>query len=118
MNIKWASVGDTYDDTYVLRLFFNIFLSKKLKLYCCFIDYTKAIDSVWRDDLCLKLVKSGIEKKLFHIMKNMYLEMKSCVFLNGTNFLCFTQHEGIKQGENLLPFLFSLIINHNEVFVL
>ena len=49
----------TLDHPYVLRLICDLFLSKNLKLYCCFIDYAKAFDSVWRDGLWLKLLKSG-----------------------------------------------------------
>ena len=47
-------------------------------------------------------------------MKNMYLGIKSCVFLNETYFPCPTHHEGIGQGEVISPFLFSLFINHIE----
>ena len=66
----------------------------------------------------LKLSKSGIEGKLFIIIKNMYSGIKSCIFLIGKNFPYFTPHEGIRQGENLSPFLFSLFINDIALFVL
>ena len=82
--------------------------------YCTLIDYIKVLDSVWRDGFWLKLLKSGKEGKLFNVMKNMYSGIKSCVFLNGKNSPYCTPlspHEGIRQGENLSPFLFSLCNN-------
>ena len=75
MKIKWASVWAVVrwiTHNYVLRLICDLFLSKNMKLYCCFIEYVKAFDSVWRDGFLLKLLKSGIEGERFNIMKNMY----------------------------------------------
>ena len=106
------------DHTYALRLICNLFLSKNLKLSCCFTNYAKAFDSVWGDGLLLKLLKSGIEGIFFNIMKNMYSGIRSRVFLNGENFAYLTPHEGIRQGKTFSPFLFSLFINYIEKFVL
>ena len=41
----------------------------KNKLYCCFVDYKKAFDSVPRIDLWYKLLACGINGKILNIIK-------------------------------------------------
>ena len=64
----------------VLSPFFTLpgLIEKKSKLYCCFVDFTKSFDSVWRDNLWQKHLTNGVQGKTFDI-KNMYNEIKSCV---------------------------------------
>ena len=102
----------------------HIFLLKNLidlcvkndnqKLYCAFIDYKKAFDTVWRSALWHKLVKSGITGKLYDVIVNMYSNIKSCVSINGHLSDYFVSVNGVRQGENLSPFLFALFINDIE----
>ena len=56
-------------------------LSSKKKLYCCFVNYRKAFDSVNRYKLLVlfKLARSGITGKLYGIIKSMYESLKSSV---------------------------------------
>ena len=56
---------------------------KKKKLFCAFVDFRKAFDSVWRSGLWRKLLDSGIDGKLLRIIVNMYKGIKSCISLNG-----------------------------------
>ena len=42
------------------------------KLYTCFIDFSKAFDTVWRDALFYKLLKMGIGGPFAKLLKNMY----------------------------------------------
>ena len=53
------------------------------KLYCAFVDYKKAFDTVWRSALWHKMRKSGITGKLLNVIINMYNNIKSCVSLDG-----------------------------------
>jgi hypothetical protein len=52
-------------------------LSKSLRqgkrLYCCFIDYVKAFDSVSHFKLWLKLAKCGVTGKLLNLIKSTLL---------------------------------------------
>uniref|UniRef100_A0A8C5FEN0 Reverse transcriptase domain-containing protein n=1 Tax=Gadus morhua TaxID=8049 RepID=A0A8C5FEN0_GADMO len=41
-----------------------------MSLFCCFIDYSKAFDTVWRDALWHKLLKIGIEGKFLNLVIN------------------------------------------------
>ena len=86
----------------------------KQKLYCAFIDYKKAFDTVWRSALWHKLVKSGITGKLYNVITNMYSNIKSCVSHNGQLSDYFVSVNGVRQGKNLSPFLFALFINDIE----
>ena len=64
----------TTDNISTLHALLEICKSRKLKLYCCFVDYTKAFDNVWRVGLWQKLLKQCIQGKIFNVIKknNMY----------------------------------------------
>jgi hypothetical protein len=51
----------TLDNIFSIFTPFQILKSKKKKLYCAFIDFEKAFDRVWKDDLFHKLLL--IEKR-------------------------------------------------------
>lgn len=55
-------------------------------------------------------VKNGITGKRFVYIKNMYQGIKSLISTNGiSNFISY--NVGVRQGENLSPFLLSLYIS-------
>ena len=86
----------------------------KKKIYCAFIDFSKAFDSVWHVGLWQKLLSYNINGKFFQIIKNMYNNIKSCITLNNNTSDFFHCNCGIRQGENLSPILFSLFLNDLE----
>ena len=47
------------------------------KLYCSFIDFSKAFDYVERNSLWSKLIKLAIRGKMMTILKSMYSSVKS-----------------------------------------
>ena len=55
-------------------------LAQKAKLFCIFIDYERAFDSIIRDVLWLKLIEIGIKSKMFVMIKAIYV--KACVKLS------------------------------------
>ena len=107
----------TIDHIFTLKCLLDIYLSKGQKIYACFIDYAKAFDSVWRVGLWKKLLDQGIDGKVIRIIMNMYEEAKSCVKSSDglTNF--FKCETGVRQGENLSPFLFAIFLNDLERFL-
>ena len=107
----------TTDHIFALNCLLDIYLSKGSKIYCAFIDYKKAFDCVWRAGLWQKLLRNNINGKLLKIMVNMYDEAKSCVEVNGVVSNFFTCSVGVRQGENLSPFLFALYLNDLEEFL-
>ena len=61
---------------------------------------------------------NGINGKCFQYIQNMYKGIKSMLKINGMSSEFFNCNIGVRQGENLSPFLFSLYINDLEEFLL
>ena len=92
--------------------------SREKKLFCAFVDYQKAFDSIWKEALWSKLLKEGISGKIINLLKSMYSKIRSCVMVNGVLSEYFVSFIGLRQGENLSPILFSLFINDLEEYLL
>jgi hypothetical protein len=43
-------------------------------MYCCFIDFEKAFDKVWRDGLWYKLLLNNMDGNMHNVILNMYKE--------------------------------------------
>ena len=82
-----------------------------LKTFVTFIDFSKAFDSVNRNLLLYVLLQSGIDGKLYFIIKALYNLTEACVTLNGALSEWFKTELGVRQGDNLSPTLFSVFIN-------
>ena len=108
----------TVDDVFVLHSLLTHVLKEGKKLYCAFIDFTKAFDYEVRNNLWYKMIKLGIRGKILNIIKSMYSVVKSRVKYDnklGNEFVCSL---GVRQGECLSPLLFSLFLNDlEELFV-
>jgi hypothetical protein len=74
---------------------YQIHQKKVKRLYCCFIDYIKAFDSVAHVKLWLKLSRSGITGKLLNVIKSMYSKLKACVRLDSNYSDIFTGNVGL-----------------------
>ena len=107
----------TSDHVFALHALIELLKTRKKNLFCCFVDFTKAFDSVWRVGLWQKLLKSSVDGKMFRIVRNMYSSIKSCVRIGTTETPFFTSGCGVRQGENLSPLLFSLFLNDLENFL-
>ena len=104
----------TVDNIYVLHGLISHFLNSGKKLYCAFVDFTKAFDYVVRDNLWFKLVKLGVRGKILNIVRSMYESVKTKVkYYNQLSgeYICTL---GVRQGECLSPFLFSMFLNDIE----
>ena len=104
----------TMDHVFTLKSLIDIFLHKKKKLFCAFVDFKKAFDTVWRSGLWIKKISFGITGKLFNVIRNIYNNIKSCVQENGQKSDYFSCYTGVRQGENLSPLLFALYLNDLE----
>ena len=92
---------ETIDHIFTLHTIIEIFKNLKKKLYCAFIDFEEAFDSVWRIGLWNKLlVNSNINGKCFKIIKNMYNGIKAKLKINGFLSGSFPCQLGVTQGEN------------------
>lgn len=104
----------TVDNIFILHSLINLFVNKGRRLYCTFIDFRKAFDYVSRDCLWYKLLSCGIRGNMYNVMHDMYREVKSVVKVIGNLSDSFQCYVGVRQGESLSPFLFSLFINDIE----
>ena len=90
---------------------------KKKKIYCAFIDFAKAFDIVWRNGLWKKILIIQINGKMYNVIFNMYQNIKSRIQYNKETSNYFKCNVGVRQGENLYPFLLSLYLNDLEHFL-
>ena len=107
----------TSDHIFALNSIIELLRHQKQKIYCTFIDFSKAFDSVWRVGLWQKLINSHINGKFLTVIKNLYHNIKSCVTVNNERSPFFESYCGVRQGENLSPVLFSLFLNDLEVYL-
>ncbi|MES9884249.1 MAG: reverse transcriptase family protein [Sedimenticola sp.] len=107
----------TTDHVFVLHSLIEMLKQHKKKLFCCFVDFSKAFDSVWRVGLWQKLLQNNIHGKFFRVIHNMYQNIKSCVSINNEKSAFFVSNVGVRQGENLSPLLFALFLNDLEGYL-
>ena len=98
----------TTDHIFSLHELISHYLNNNKKLFCAFIDLSKAFDYVVRDNLWYKLIKLGIRGKILNIIMSMYENVRSRVKFNNEKSKDFVCHTGVRQGECLSPFLFSM----------
>ena len=67
----------TNDNLLSLHILIHIMKKKKKKLYCAFIDFAKAFDTVWRNGLWNKLLINQINGKMYTVIFNRYQNIKS-----------------------------------------
>ena len=106
----------TTDHIFVLKTFSDLIRYRKRKLFCAFVDYEKAFDKVRHTGLWVKLLRNGIGGKLIQVLMNMYKGITSCIKANSYISSPFNIFQGVRQGENLSPFLFALYVNDLEEF--
>ena len=89
----------------------------KRKMYGCFVDFSKAFDSVPRDILLAKLKHHGINGKVFKIIKTLYTGDKAGVKFGNKASLPFETTRGVRQGCVLSPLLFNIFLSDiQEIF--
>ena len=112
--INWVQAGfrksfSTTDNLFILKSLIDISQSQKKTLFCCFMDFQQAFDTVWRAGLWRKIIDMGINGKCFNFIHNMYQDIKSKVVTNEGSSYFFECNVGVRQGENLSPLPFQYI---------
>ena len=104
----------TIDNLFVLHGLISHTINTGEKLFCAFVDFTKAFDYVVRDILWYKLIKLGVRGKILNVVMSMYKQIKSRVKLDCNISTGFSCELGVRQGECLSPFLFAMYLNDLE----
>ena len=104
----------TVDAIYTLHNLIQNMPNNNKRLFCAFVDLSKAFDSVYNNVLWLKLCKMGINGKVLRIIRAMYDSVKCCVRHCGSYSDFFEVSVGLKQGETLSPISCFLFIEALE----
>ena len=120
--ISWSQAGfrkhhSTTDNLFIIKCLIDIVRARKKKLFCCFIDFKQAFDTVWRKGLWYKMLESKINGKCFNIIYNLYQDIKSKITTKEGSSCLFNCTLGVWQGEILSPFLFCIFLNDLETFL-
>ena len=87
-------------------------IPKRIPLYVCFIDLTKASDSVARTLLWTVLASFGMPQNMISVIRQFHNGMRACVRLDDR--VCsrwFTVEQGLRQGCVLAPLLFNIFFS-------
>ena len=104
----------TADNAFILHGLVSHMLNQGKRLFCAFIDFTKAFDYVVRENLWFKLIKLGLRGNILDIIRSMYNSVKSRIRYENQLSNEFSCMLGVRQGECLSPFLFSMFLNDLE----
>lgn len=107
----------TTDQLFILRHIIQRCKLQQQQLYCCFVDFKKAYDSVDRQLLMQELIQRGIGGNMLRAIRNMYQNVPMCARVQGCVSEYFSSTIGVKQGDPLSPLLFGLFIDRIETFL-
>ena len=102
----------TGDAIFSLRSIVSYYKSVNNKpVYACFVDFSKAFDSVNRTALAYKLGRFGVRGSMLKLFLDMYCDTEYIIKANGDFSTPIPSKIGVKQGCNLSPLLFNIFIN-------
>ncbi|MEW8546047.1 MAG: reverse transcriptase family protein [Candidatus Thiodiazotropha sp.] len=81
--------------------------------YVAFLDIKKAFDTVWHQNLLVKLHELGICGKLWRIICKLYENMRSAISINRHTSSWFPVEQGVRQGGVLSTLLF--LVHNNDL---
>ena len=83
----------------------------KKNIFGCFVDFSKAFDTIPREKLFQKLLNNNINGKFYDCLVNLYTEDKSCIKIGDSITNKISSNQGVKQGCVLSPILFNIYLS-------
>jgi hypothetical protein len=110
--IAYQKDSRTTDHIFVLQTLIDKYIKHKKPLFVCFVDMKKAFDSVLHQSILVKLLKAGINGNFYSIIQDMYKNTKLSAKVSSLDRTEYFKSEvGIRQGDNLSPNLFKIIMD-------
>ena len=100
----------TVGQLFTLRQIAEKYLEKDRELYCCYIDFEKAFDSVWQEGIWRALRFFGFPQKIINLLQALYSKSNSAVRVNGDLTEWFQTTVGVRQGCVISPQLFNILL--------
>ena len=107
----------TVDHVYTLHALITQAKRSKSKLFCCFVDFKKAFDSIPRERMWQILAGLGLEGPLLQCLQSMYAQDSACVLTQDGCTEYFPCTAGVKQGSPASPLLFGLHLDALESYL-
>ena len=102
----------TSDAHIILYNLINDYCHKRnSRIYGCFVDFSKAFDSIPRDRMFNKLLEIGVTGKFYDIIKYIYEGDQVCIKLNDLITPAIKTMMGVRQGCVLSPLLFNIYMS-------
>jgi hypothetical protein len=95
---------------FVLQHLVDVHRKARRPLFACFVDFTKAFDSVPRDQLWQRLSSLGVQGRMLRAVQALYANTTFRVKIAGDLSAPFPVLRGVRQGCPLSPLLFGLYI--------
>ncbi|KAL8577432.1 hypothetical protein ACOMHN_048067 [Nucella lapillus] len=108
----FISKRSTVKQIFNIRILIKKHLQHQRDLFHNFIDFKKAFDRVWHDDLWQVMRNYIIDSNIIDVIKVLYDDSKSSVLLNNQIGKFFRTTMGVRQGCLLSPVLFNIYLEN------
>ena len=106
------------DNVFILRALIEKANASKGSLYICFVDFSKAFDTIPRKLLWERLRELRVHGNMMETIQSMYQNVRACVKTPEGLTATFPSEMGVKQGCPLSPTLFGLFLDPLEELLL
>ena len=107
-NVGFRKNSGTREGIFNLRILVEKYIDTEKDVYACFIDYSKAFDTVKHKELIESLKTTDIDDNDIALISNLYWQQITQIRINNEISEPLTIQRGVRQGCVLSPALFNL----------